>query len=94
MKAFLRKAYAILPGKKIVFTLLRDLFYPDQKVYCHLHFHGVFWVEMPGEEISFRMRHFGYVLENQLFWESWDRFSESGSLSSQRKGTGTHARAL
>jgi FkbM family methyltransferase len=67
VKQFLKALYAAVPWKQEIFLALRLLPLP-QRVYRHLHFLGVFSVEIPGSSKHFRMTHFGYELENELFW--------------------------
>jgi FkbM family methyltransferase len=50
-----------------MFEGLRFLPVPP-RLYRHLHFHGVFSIEVPESKRRFRMAHFGYELENELFW--------------------------
>jgi FkbM family methyltransferase len=59
--------YAAIPGKREMFMGLRLLPVPP-RLYRHLHFRGVFSVEIPESTRRFRMFHFGYELENELFW--------------------------
>jgi FkbM family methyltransferase len=59
--------YGAIPCKRQVFEGLRFLPLPP-RLYRHLHFHGVFSVEVPESKRRFRMAHFGYELENELFW--------------------------
>jgi FkbM family methyltransferase len=67
VRSLLRALYAAIPGKREVFMGLRLLPVPPG-LYRHLHFHGVFSVEVPESKRQFRMAHFGYELENELFW--------------------------
>jgi FkbM family methyltransferase len=59
--------YAAIPCKRQMFEGLRFLPVPP-RLYRHLHFHGVFSIEVPESKRRFRMAHFGYELENELFW--------------------------
>jgi FkbM family methyltransferase len=67
VKRVLKALYAAVPRKQEMFLALRFLPLPP-RVYRHLHFRGVFSVEIPGSQKHFRMTHFGYELENELFW--------------------------
>ncbi len=88
IKQALKEAYAALPFKQQLFRLIRPL-RPPQRLYRHLHFHGVITVPVPGHG-SFRMRHRGYLIENELFWRGlagwepvstdlWTRLCEGAS---------------
>src|SRR5436305_6739082 len=68
--------YRALPLKREVFSLVRKFASPPEKVYRHLHFEGPFTVHWGRNK--FRMVHYGYQLENALFWEpkgGWERES-------------------
>jgi FkbM family methyltransferase len=67
VRRVLRSVYAAIPCKRQMFEGLRHLPLPP-RLYRHLHFHGVFSVEVPESKRRFRMAHFGYELENELFW--------------------------
>ena len=67
MRDVLKAIYAAVPGKREMFRGLRLLPVPPS-LYRHLHFHGTFSVEIPESTHRFRMIHFGYELENELFW--------------------------
>lgn len=73
MRGLLKWLYKIVPFKRQIFTLLRRM--PiSQAIYQHLYFSGVFKVEI--ENKSFKMIHYGYELENEIFWkglEGWEK---------------------
>ena len=71
MKRLLKTIYEIVPFKKQFFSLIK-VFNPSEKIYQHLHFKGVFTVKV--EKASFKMRHYGYQLENDLFWKGLNHF--------------------
>ncbi len=76
MKSLLKRLYAALPFKQPAFKVLRLLPVP-RGVFQHLHFKGIIEVPVPGSG-SFRMRHHGYTIENELFWrgvKGWERIS-------------------
>ncbi len=53
---------------------------PSERIYQHLHFHGDINVKID-ESHSFNIRHYGFQLENILFWEGlsdgWEKVSVS-----------------
>ncbi len=78
MRAFLKSVYAALPFKPALFRALRAVWSPPERIYRHLHFKGVVRVALPSGGNSFRMRHHGYMLENELFWrglQGWEKHS-------------------
>ena len=66
MRRLLGRIYDSLPFKQPILSLLRPLGLP-QSIYKHLHFLGEFEVQTPGQ--PFRRVHYGYEIENDLFWE-------------------------
>lgn len=63
----LRTIYGFLPFKRSCCVLLRALWTPPERISRHLTFHGDFTVNVD-ETHAFRLRHFGYPVENGLFW--------------------------
>jgi FkbM family methyltransferase len=78
MKKILRRLYDVLPFKRELFSLLRKFWRPSDRLLRHLHFKGVITV-MVEEGITFRIHHFGYQLENEIFWKGlmngWEKHS-------------------
>jgi len=70
----LLKLYALLPAKRQICVLVRDLGIPHQKFYRDLKFRGVFSFKVLAQHI--RLYHHGGTIENELFWnglEHWER---------------------
>src|SRR4051794_23718304 len=80
MKQILKNIYQKVPFKQPVFKLIRTFMRPGENVYKHLHFHGDFSVQVDDSH-SFWMTHFGFELENSLFWvgirNGWEKNSVS-----------------
>ncbi len=77
IKKILSNIYKKVPFKKNLFSLLKQVWIPPQNVYQHLHFKDDFTVKID-EKHSFKMQHFGYELENELFWrgvKGWEAVS-------------------
>ena len=78
MRKVFRMAYNLLPFKKQIFSILREVVDLPESIYKHLHFKGVFAVKIEGDKF-FLMRHHGFQLENDLFWKGllgqWERKS-------------------
>ena len=79
MRRVLKRMYGAIPGKRHLFKALRLLPLPPD-VYRHLHFHGMFSVAIPETGRRFQMLHFGYELENDLFWRGLYGNYESESM--------------
>ena len=78
MKKIIRAIYQILPFKKEIFQLLKKVWSPSPRIYRHLHFKAVIKVQAePGK--WFRMRHYGFEIENEIFWKGlengWEKVS-------------------
>src|SRR5438132_239175 len=67
IKKWLRGLYEIIPGKKLLFSVWKFFGTPPEKIFRHLHFSGVFRVEVD-ETHYFKIRNYGWQLENEIFW--------------------------
>lgn len=78
MKKLLKSIYLKLPLKKQLFVIAKKIFNPSENVYKHLHFQDNFSVRVDAAH-SFKMRHYGFELENELFWRGlengWEHLS-------------------
>ncbi len=78
MKAQLKKVYKKIPFKKQLYSVIRHFWLPPQKIYQHLHFDGEFEVRINRVD-SFKMIHYGYQIENEIFWSGlnggWEKQS-------------------
>jgi len=78
MKKLFKKLYAIFPFKKQIFRGIKKIGKPPGNVYKHLHFKGKFKIDIdPGK--SFEIIHYGFEIENELFWRGiqngWEKVS-------------------
>jgi hypothetical protein len=67
MKKVFKYLYSLIPFKVQLFTVIRNIFHPGEKLYRHLHFNGIFKVSVK-KNASFLIRHYGYQVENDIFW--------------------------
>lgn len=78
MKSILKNIYSLLPFKKEIFTLLKSVWVPSESIYRHLYFKDVFTVNI-GSTKKFKIKHYGFQLENAIFWsgltEGWEKES-------------------
>lgn len=77
-KSFFKRLYRSIPFKREFYSLIQPVFSPRKNVYQHLHFEGPISVTVePGK--SFAMVHYGFVVENDLFWAGlfggWEKTS-------------------
>lgn len=80
MKSILKWTFNYLPFKKQLFMLLRLASNPPERIWKHLYFIGVFSVPvLPGKKFS--MMHYGYQLENELFWKGLEAGWEKESMN-------------
>ena len=78
MKKLLHALYSLVPFKKPLLLFLKKMGTPPQWLYRHLHFKGKFNVNIsPGK--SFQLIHYGFEIENELFWkgfqDGWEKVS-------------------
>jgi FkbM family methyltransferase len=84
MKFFLKTVYSLIPFKKQIFSILRTVWVPRQSLYKHLHFKGRFRVQVePGK--SFQLIHYGFEIENEIFWRGIDNGWEKISMGLWRQ---------
>lgn len=77
IKAVFKTIYRAIPFKKETFSFLRRIGTPPESLYRHLYFNGVIKVNIDHEH-SFKIIHYGYRLENELFWKGlygWEKYS-------------------
>jgi len=76
MKRILKNILNIIPFKKELFSLLKVLPIPES-VFKHLYFKGI--INVCFENYQFKINHYGYQLENELFWKGltngWEKVS-------------------
>src|SRR4051812_7150805 len=78
LKDLLKRLYDRAPFKQPIFEQMRRVLRLPEPFYRHLLFRGVFTTEVgPG---SFRMQHYGYQIENELFWGGLTAGYEGTSL--------------
>lgn len=67
-----------MPFKKIIFQMVRSVFKLPNSLYKHLHFNGIIKVKVDRGR-GFEMQHFGFQLENDIFWSGlfgrWEKDS-------------------
>ncbi|MBI1770373.1 MAG: FkbM family methyltransferase [Bacteroidetes bacterium] len=78
MRTFVKKLYRFIPLKKEFYTLLKTIWKPQERIYKHLHFVGVIKVKVD-EGSSFKIKHYGFQIENEIFWagltNGWEKES-------------------
>jgi len=76
MKNIFKYIYKLLPFKKQVFSVLKYLKLPPS-IYQHLYFEGIF--EVTCDSGKFLIKHYGFQLENEIFWNGltngWEKIS-------------------
>lgn len=66
MKFFFKLIFQAIPFKVFIFKGIR-LFKLPESIYKHLYFKGVFKVEI-NEDQAFLINHYGFQVENDIFW--------------------------
>lgn len=78
MKQLIKSAYKWIPFKKEIFSVIKKIWKPSERVFKHLHFKGIFSIPVKNNA-SFKMQHYGYQLENEIFWRgingNWEKHS-------------------
>ena len=62
-----------------LFMALRGVFHPGPALYQHLHFVGPIKVQV-SDHASFMVNHYGFQIENDLFWAGYGRGWEGAEL--------------
>jgi len=75
--SYLSKIYKCLPFKKPLFSLLKRFCIPS--FYRKLYFIGKFKIKV--NKTCFRMFHYGYLIENEIFWKGINNGWEPGSVA-------------
>jgi FkbM family methyltransferase len=80
MRKVLSYLYTHIPFKSVLFTFIKSIWLPSEGLLKHLHFKGEITVSLP-EGKSFKMQHYGYMIENEIFWKGIDNAWEKKSLA-------------
>ena len=67
MKHFLKSVLKAVPFKKSIFLAVKSLTNVPERIYKHLYFKGIFKVKVD-KSSSFFVHHYGYQIENEIFW--------------------------
>lgn len=77
MKKLIKFLYDLFPFKKHLFLFLKIFCIPKHSLYQHLYFRGIFKVKTNNSH--FIIKHYGYELENEIFWAgltgNWEKES-------------------
>lgn len=78
MRKSLKYIYKLIPFKKQLFIALRCFWKPKERIYKHLHFIGVIKLKINSQQ-KFKIKHYGFQVENDLFWSglpgNWEKKS-------------------
>ncbi|HEY5464524.1 MAG TPA: FkbM family methyltransferase [Hanamia sp.] len=78
MKKIIKNIYKRIPLKRELFSFFKKIWSPPESVYQHLYFNGIIKVKVNDVQ-NFKMMHYGYPIENDLFWKglygSWEKQS-------------------
>src|SRR6266404_2888748 len=83
IRLFFKSIYNALPLKPQVFEMLRPMHLPH-RLYRHLHFKGLIDIDVKDSD-PFKIMHYGYAEENELFWAGLEGCWESVSLDIWRR---------
>jgi FkbM family methyltransferase len=84
MRTLIKKIYRAIPFKSFIFSILKKIWHPPESVYKHLNFTGIIKVKL-NKHRSFRIKHYGYQVENEIFWAGINGRWEKNSLNLWRQ---------
>jgi FkbM family methyltransferase len=84
IRGLIEQVYAQVPLKRPVFEVLRRTVRLPRSLTWHLRFRGTFTVKIDSSH-QFRLHHWGYMLENDLFWNGFGNGYEGTSLQIWRR---------
>lgn len=84
MKQIVKLVYKSIPCKRRLFTLIKQFHTPCENIYRHLHFQDIFNVQVDHSH-SFFIRHYGFELENSIYWAGLENGWEKKSISLWKK---------
>lgn len=70
-----------MPFKKYLFYVIRKIYCP--KFYAKLNFNGIFKIKF--DDVYFKITHYGYYIENDLFWKGIGNGWEGTSIKLWKK---------
>ena len=79
MKKIIRSFYNILPCKIYIFWFIKHFISLPHNIYKHLHFKGEFKISVSNTKFL-KMIHYGYEVENEVFWNGLENCWEKKSL--------------
>lgn len=88
----MKQLYARAPLKRPVLEVMRRTVRLPKSVSGHLNFKGTFTVQIDPAH-SFKIQHWGYLLENDLFWNGFGKGYEATSLQIWRR-LATHSHVI
>jgi len=77
VRKFLSRIYFRIPFKKQLFVLLKRYFKFNSSLTHYMRFKGIVFVPLD-KNLSFKMYHYGFEIENSLFWyglNGWEKYS-------------------
>lgn len=77
LKTAAKRIYGRIPFKRQLYTAIRAWVDVPEPLHRHLHFTGPFTVAV-GPSARFKINHYGYMIENELFWQGitgWEKVS-------------------
>lgn len=78
MRKVIKFIRQVLPFKRQLFFLLKKVYSPPERIYRHLYFKGKLHLNIGNAK--FKMMHYGFQLENDLFWKGVGNGWEKNSI--------------
>jgi FkbM family methyltransferase len=84
IRTLIKRAYACMPLKRPVLEVMRRTVRLPRRLTGHLSFRGTFTIEIDRLH-RFKLEHWGYLVENDLFWNGFGKGYEATSLQVWRR---------
>ncbi len=84
MKKFISILYNSIPFKAEIFNVVKKVWSPPHSIYKHLHFKGIINIKVD-DSSAFKMHHYGFELENEVFWKGLENGWENVSVGIWKK---------
>ncbi|MBU2541426.1 MAG: FkbM family methyltransferase [Candidatus Omnitrophica bacterium] len=71
----IKKIYELIPFKKQIYSFIKLFWIPPETIFKHLYFKSKIRVKI--NKTSFFMQHYGYAIENQVFWKGLEGYEKT-----------------
>ncbi len=72
MRNLIKNVYKLIPGKKYVYDLLKQVYLPPRSVYRFLVHYSPFTIDVEGKPLLIQHNGFHFYIENEFYWRGYD----------------------